>query len=407
MTREIDKELDGIKRISLLSSVATLHKSRGSFELAEELFSRNLNEIKTKLGFSDHPEVWHFMNSFAIFYTKANRFEQAEAIHLEIIAYREANGMEHDLATLTTKSNLASLYYMQGRFELAQLYYRTCLLGRKQVLGDSAKETLEISNNLALTLVEIAKNSKNFLLFDEAEELYLNTLALRKVIFGSDHKLVIETQNDLGNLYYLKNDLDKAEILFAEIYENSNNLIDENPRRYLKILNNYANTYFLKGKLEQALNLFQTAHQLYITKFGDDDHDTLISMHNLGSILFSMDKFDESIEILVPCLEKRKNILGLSSQSTLTTMNLLGLVYCAKEQYFLAEPLLKFVLENKKEDIVVRHPNNNSSPKNSNSHSPTSNHSPISPSSQKSSPTSKSPRKKNYSPKGMHVKSVK
>ena len=59
MTQCIDQEHDDTKKMSLLSAVARLHKSRGSFELAEQLFLQNLDKMKLKLGHS-HKEVYRY-----------------------------------------------------------------------------------------------------------------------------------------------------------------------------------------------------------------------------------------------------------------------------------------------------------------------------------------------------------
>jgi tetratricopeptide (TPR) repeat protein len=114
----------------------------------------------------------------------------------------------------------------------------------------------------------------------------LSTLARRKVIFGPKHQLVMETQNDLGSLYYCKGDLDHAELLFTEIYENSNNLIEDNPRRYLTALSNYASTCQALGKLDKAFELFLTANQIYMSKFGEDDIDSWIKISQFGDAIF-------------------------------------------------------------------------------------------------------------------------
>jgi len=67
MTQEIDLEIDGTKKISLLSTVATLHKSRGSFELAEMLFLQNLDKMKLSLG-HNHKDIYKFMNNCCCFF---------------------------------------------------------------------------------------------------------------------------------------------------------------------------------------------------------------------------------------------------------------------------------------------------------------------------------------------------
>lgn len=355
MTQEIDLEEDGgAQKLRLLSTVATLHKSRGSFEQAESLFLQNLDKMKLKLGHS-HPEVYTFMNNLANFYTKANRFEQAEALHLEILAYRTANGGDLDLETLTTKNNLACLYYSQQKFEQARLYYHSCFIGRKEILGESYKSTLETQNNLALTIVELAKKTNNFHLFNEAEELYLSCLTRRKLVLGENHVLVLETKNDLGSLYYLRQDLDKAEILFEEIYEKINGNRIMNSRRYLTALNNHANIYFKRGNLLKAQQLFKQAYDEYLLNIGEHEKnlDFLCCCHNLASVYFSLEKHQEAANLLEECLKKRVKYLGDTNPSTLATMNLFGLVLCKMGKYDVAQPLLSFVLEHKVDNVMI------------------------------------------------------
>ena len=249
-------------------------------------------------------------------------------------------------------------------------------------------------NNLALTIVELAKQKNDFHLYEEAEHLYLSTLARRKVILGDDHPLVVETKNDLGCLYYIKHDLDKAEMLFEEIYEKINENVTAMNRRALTAINNFANIHFQKGNLDKAHDLFKLAYDQYIAKFGSSDLDSLTCCHNMGSIYFALERHQEAAFLLETCLQKRKKILSETHASTLATMNLLGLVYCALQQYTLAEPLLSFVVANKVDHVVVG---------NHNTKAITKTHqmkgSPISPNKKNNSPNSSSKNSsKNSSP---------
>ncbi len=74
--------------------------------------------------------------------------------------------------------NLAALYVAQGRWEAEELFVETLELRRK-ALGEEHDSTLTTMNNLGSFYKELGR-------YDEAEALLANAVEIRRKVLGDD-----------------------------------------------------------------------------------------------------------------------------------------------------------------------------------------------------------------------------
>ena len=103
--------------------------------------------------------------------------------------YKQLLGENHP-HTATSLSNLANLYYSQGKYEEAEPLFIQALQLRKQLLGENHPDTATSLNNLAALYNSQGK-------YEEAEPLYIQVLQLRRQLLGENHP---KTANSLNNL---------------------------------------------------------------------------------------------------------------------------------------------------------------------------------------------------------------
>ena len=113
------------------------------------------------------------------------------------LAMREkALGPDHP-DTASSLSNLAVLYYEQGKYTEAEPLCKRALAMREKALGPDHPDTATSLSNLGLIYRAQGK-------YVEAEPLYKRALSIREKALGPDHPDTAFSLNDLANLYYMQ-----------------------------------------------------------------------------------------------------------------------------------------------------------------------------------------------------------
>jgi tetratricopeptide (TPR) repeat protein len=104
------------------------------------------------------------------------------------------------------------LYWNQGKHDVAEPLYISCLEASQRVLGDEHPDTLGAMNNLAGLLQSQGK-------YELAEPLLINCLEARRNVLGDEHADTITSMNNLAIVYQVQGKLADAEEMFAQCVE--------------------------------------------------------------------------------------------------------------------------------------------------------------------------------------------
>ncbi|KAL2195759.1 hypothetical protein P885DRAFT_70379 [Corynascus similis CBS 632.67] len=150
---------------------------------AEDLEVQVVEARKRVLG-EEHPN------------TLNRRQEEAENLEVQVVeARKRVLGEEHP-DTLTSKSNLASTYWNQGRLKEAEDLEVQVVEARKRVLGEEHPDTLNSIANLALT--------------------YLQVVEARKRVLGEEHPNTLNSIANLASTYKTQGRQEEAENLESQ-----------------------------------------------------------------------------------------------------------------------------------------------------------------------------------------------
>jgi tetratricopeptide (TPR) repeat protein len=105
--------------------------------------------------------------------------------------------------TLESKARLAESYDDQQFYNKSEPIYKELVEAKR---GDAMAQSADL-NGLALSLDGQGKQ-------DEALPIYMQALKLREEAYGADYKDLPEILNNLGRVYYMKNDFGSAEPLY-------------------------------------------------------------------------------------------------------------------------------------------------------------------------------------------------
>tara|TARA_Y100000590_G_scaffold306191_1_gene345431 strand:+ start:406 stop:2478 length:2073 start_codon:yes stop_codon:yes gene_type:complete len=129
----------------------------------------------------------------------------------------------------------------------------------------------ELQNLLGVSLIVQKK-------LEEAEKIYLDLINFKKDF--------AEAYNNLGDIYFKQNKIEKAISYFEQALDNSPGL-EQSLNNLAKIYTNYGNKFLLDGKIEDSINYYKKAIKI--------KPDFIDAHNNMGAALQNLDKFDEAV----------------------------------------------------------------------------------------------------------------
>ncbi len=142
-------------------------------------------------------------------YQKVGRFPQVEHHLQRVLELRQANklpGADAEPALADTLHNFAASLWWQRKYEEAQpLYLRSLAIRRRLFTGDSPE--------VAISLMHLGACKLSLGKLEEAHMLYVDALAMRQRIFGPENEMVASALNNLSKSYAEREDYTKAEEL--------------------------------------------------------------------------------------------------------------------------------------------------------------------------------------------------
>jgi tetratricopeptide (TPR) repeat protein len=259
--RLMKEETDFNKRLDLMHNLAILYKDQGKYAQAEPLFVECLKHRREALG-SSHPDTLSLLNNLALLYKNQGRYKEAEELYLETIRNSEAikETDEEDEGSLSTSSlsstllgamsNLALLYFKQGRYHEAEQLYLESLQKAKAAFGDDHHSTLTAMNNLAQLYDETGR-------YGDADELYATCLAKRRENLGVNHPDMLISVNNLALLYKNQGRLAEAEPLYVECLDKTRTARGDHHPDTLSAMNNLALLMKTQGRYGEAEPMFK------------------------------------------------------------------------------------------------------------------------------------------------------
>jgi tetratricopeptide (TPR) repeat protein len=255
-------------------------------------------KLRTELLGPDHPNTLRTMNSLAVVYTAAAKYDLAFPLLEETLQRQTALLGPDDPATLTTRSNLGHWYFVTGKivgpdrpagqhgFSVSDL--EELLQRQKAVLGPDHPETLSGMTNLAVTYSHFGKHHQALLLLEES-------LQRQKVLFGQDHSETLNTLSNLGYAYSRLGKHDQALPLFEEALKGHKAVLGPHHPRTLACMSNLAGVYQIVGKPDLALPLLEESLSRQKADLGLDHPETLDTLNARAVYSWQKKRFPEAV----------------------------------------------------------------------------------------------------------------
>jgi len=223
--------------------------------------------------------------------------------------------LDVELAGWTSLYNRAAHYlWSRGRHQEAVTLLKEILVTRRRVLGDDHPDTLNVMNNLAVSLENLGD-------LEGANDLQQRLLTARRRVLGTDHPDTLTSMNNLAVTRQKLGDLQGAHDLYEDAVAGLRRALGEDHPDTLISMTNLAQTRLALGDLDGAHDLHQQALAGLRRVLGDDHWRTLVSINNLAEARRALGDFHGAHDLHQQALSGLQRVLGDEHQSTLTSMN--------------------------------------------------------------------------------------
>ena len=288
-------------RTQLMDSMARSYANLGfvdrGFELADE--SRR---IRLETGGQDAPGLVDSLLLLSLIEDSRGHYRAAEhnaREALELLRQGSARPEKESIAL----HHLAVSLKRQGRFDEAEDLYRESLAIRREVVQGDDEEAISTMTSLAELLRVQGR-------LDEAEALHREALAAARRIHGPTHPLVGSCLNNLGLVLQDMEDYKAAEIVLREALEHDRRLFRGDHPGLASQMNNLAALLKTMERYDEAEALQRQALAMRRATLGEDHPEVAGSLNNLSVLLMARGEYEEAEQLQREALAIVGNLLG-------------------------------------------------------------------------------------------------
>lgn len=255
-----------------------------------------------------------FMHTLATKYVELGRPNEAEALELEVLSFREARQRENSEPILYSKRLLALILAEQGRLDRAEELQRSLLEISKRTRRDGDDLIRTFTNDLSLTLThrDAAPEKKR-----EAITLLEQIIDAWKTPEGDETEKSLTVANNLAVAYMEVDRLEEGEALMHRAIAGSALLHGENSRASLAHKCNLAQLYARQKRWAEAEALDLEVLEVRKRTLGMDNPITIQCMSSIGWAYSQQGRLEEAKEFQLQVLERRMRLQGATHPDTI------------------------------------------------------------------------------------------
>lgn len=263
------------------------------------------------------------------------RNKEAEVLLKKALEIRLAAQGPESKDTLRTKSNLASLLFVQGKNEESKTVFEEVLETSVAVGGWDDPLALQTLQNLGAVMAVLGRN-------DDAEQYLTKAYEGLKSTKPAD---AWKIQGNLGILKLQNGDSNSARELLAEAYSNVVELHGTESVEAAEMALNYAEVFRVMGDTQKSLELVTQASNSFEKNLGQSHPFSLKSTLSRGSLLMMQGDFPSAERDLRNVWIQRGSMQGRNDPGTLEALNQYSMAVAAQEKYEEAIPLIQEFVE--------------------------------------------------------------
>ena len=306
------KRSEGEARLALAQSQELTKFLTGLFETLDPeeakdssvsvkvMLDRAVGKIEEDI--ENQPEVKaRFLHTIGLIYTKMSLFEEAEEAILESLGIRNRLLSEGHPERLESLNQLAVIYRNDDRLEAAGNTL-------EQVLAQQLKSELTDPVQLAQTYNNIGNVWWSKRQLDKAETAHLKALKIRQELPEEFRSQIADSMNNLGTIYWQRKDLAKAGDMYRQAEEIYVETLEEGNPLLGVLYNNLGNIAEHDLDFDLAERNYFKAVNLWEKAYGDTNARSLLVRTNLAKFYERRGRLDEAIAMWQDVVDKELSI---------------------------------------------------------------------------------------------------
>jgi tetratricopeptide (TPR) repeat protein len=193
-------------------------------------------------------------------------------------------------------------------------------------------------------------------IYDKAQPLLEEALAIGRRVLGPEHERVAQSLNDLGVLLDEKGDYAAAAPILEQALVMRRKLLGREHKDTAVTLVELGRVYSDQGNDQRAEPLFQESLVIRRKVLGEDDHETAVSRGDLALLLWHKGDLAGAESLFRQCLATYRKAGGDDHPDVATTLSDLALIAADKHEYAAAEALFRRSLAMSRKALGGKHP---------------------------------------------------
>jgi len=247
------------------------------------------------------------------------------------------------------RTTIGEVYVEFGEYPKAETMYREVLAIRRKLFGNEHREVAASLNNLAIDLQDQGKLA-------EAETMQREALAMQRKLLGNEHRDVAGSLNNLAIDLEHQGKLAEAETMQREALAMKRKLLGNEHRDVAGSLNNLATVLQDQGKLAEAETMQREALAMQRKLLGNEHPAVADSLNNLALVLQYQGKLAEAETMQREALAMRKKLLGNEHPAVADSLNKLAVVLEHQGKLAEAETMQREALAMRRKLLGNEHP---------------------------------------------------
>ncbi|NUM80666.1 CHAT domain-containing protein, partial [bacterium] len=233
----------------------------------------------TAVCYDEIAEVWRIQGKYELALSVADSGINLSAHYLGWETAETAN-------LLFTKG---IIFGSMGDYERSQeLHIRTLEL-RLKLFGSQHRDVSDSYNNLGIVSYQLGR-------YRQSLNYHQRALAIRNALFGPDHSVTAASYINTGVVYRAKGDYDEALQYYQKALKIQIKALGEDHPRVATIYHNMGIVFDLKGDYETALEYYTKALRIREAAFGGDHPDVANTYNDIGNLFNNKKDYNRSLE---------------------------------------------------------------------------------------------------------------
>lgn len=307
----------------------------------------------------------HQLTEEAMVAQRAGNFAQAEPLLLEALQIRE-KGFKGDRPIgllIGSIERLADCYFLQGKYNQAQLLYLRAVAARRQTSANRDSSLVRDLTNLAVLYQRQGKSSEADDISKQALSLVENqwgeSLELSNALLARAKVLLDTNVLDTNSLDTSSLGTNRAVAATALLERALSLRLKEakgNDSSVSSILTTLAKAYLESDNYHAAEKSLKQALAIDLASSGRESLPVVVDLSTIGQLYLRQGKYAASEHAYVEALEISTRLKGEGHPETATCKNNLALLYRNTGDYGKAESLLRSGLEIREQNFGGDHP---------------------------------------------------